>query len=96
MESRAYLAWNDPIRWGAYLIEADSICSKHQSKAHSCGTSLREKFTNKHGSPRTIHSAIQIAPQINTEDRRANNHCDADDEPLRQVGVNNRIERNGP
>ncbi len=21
MESRAYLAWNDPIRWGAHLIE---------------------------------------------------------------------------
>jgi hypothetical protein len=51
-----------------------------------------EILTNKHGSPHAIQSATQIAPQINTQDRRADNHCNAADEPLRQVGVNNRIE----
>jgi hypothetical protein len=51
-----------------------------------------EILTNKHGAPHAIHLATQIAPQINTQERRADNHCNTDDEPLRQVGVNNRIE----
>jgi hypothetical protein len=51
-----------------------------------------EILTNKHGSPHAIHLATQIASQINTQERRADNHCNTDDDPLRQVGVNNRIE----
>src|SRR2546427_76771 len=92
MESRAYRAWNDPIRWGAFLIEADSICSKHRSKTHRFGAGAQgEILANKHGSPHIVRSATQIAPQINTQDRHAD-HCYANDGPLRQVGVNNRIE----
>ena len=81
------------ICWGAHLIEADSICSKHRSKTHTFGAGAQgEILGNKHGSPHTVHSATQIAPQINTQDRHADNHCNANDEPLRQVGVDNCIE----
>src|SRR6266851_756481 len=83
MESRAYLAWNDPIRWGAHLIEVDSICSKHRSKMRTFGAVAQgEILTNKHGSPHTL--ARRIAMQTN--------HCNANDEPLRQIGVDNRVE----
>ncbi len=37
MESRAYLALYESIRWGAHVIEADLICSKHRSKTHTFG-----------------------------------------------------------
>ena len=91
--SRAYLVWNDNFRWGAHLIEANSICSKHRSKTHTFGAvGQGETLTSKHGSPHTVHSATQIAPQINTQDRRADNHCNGNDEPLWQVGVNNCVE----
>ncbi len=93
MESCAYLVWNDPIRWGAHLIEAHSICSKHRSKMRTFGAVAQgEILSDKHGSPHTVHSATQIAPQINTQNHHADNHCNANDEPLWQVGVDNRIE----
>lgn len=93
MESRAYLTWNYPIRWGAHLIEADAICSKHRSKTHPFGAVAQgEILTNKHRLPHTVHSATQIAPQIDTQDRHTDKNCSANDEPLRQVGVDNRIE----
>jgi len=80
MESRAYFEWNDPIRWGAHLIEADSICSKDRSKTQIFGAVAQgEILTNKHGSPHTVHSATQIASQINTQDRHADSHCNAND-----------------
>ena len=92
MEARAYLAFNDSIRWGAHLIEADSICRTHRSKTHTFGAVAQgEILTNKHGSPHTVLATTQIAPQINTQDRHADNHCNANDEPLRQVGVDNLI-----
>jgi hypothetical protein len=31
MESRAYLEWNDPIRWGAHLIGPCRISDKHNA-----------------------------------------------------------------
>ena len=74
-------------------METDSICSKRQSKTHTFGAVVQgEILVNKHGSPHTVHSATQIAPQINTQDRHADSYCNANDEPLRQVGVDNRIE----
>jgi hypothetical protein len=88
-----YLAWNDPVRWGAHLIEADSTYSKHRRKTHTFGTvGQGEIFTNKYESPHTVHSTTEIAPQINTQHRQADNQCNANDEPLRQVGVNNHVE----
>jgi len=80
MESRAYLAWNDPIRWGAFLIEADSICSKHRNKTHRFGAGAQgEILANKQGSPHIVRSATQIAPQINTQNRHGSSvHHPAD------------------
>jgi len=92
MESRAPTS-HGTICWGAQLIEANSICSKHRSKTHTFGAVAQgEILINKHGLPRTVHSATQIAPHINTQDRHADNHCNANDEPLWQVGIDNRIE----
>jgi len=74
-------------------IEAYSICSKHRSRTHTFGAvAHREILINKHWSPRTVHSATQIAPPINTQDRHADNHSNANDEPLRQVWVDNGVE----
>jgi len=50
-----------------------------------------EILTNKHRSPHTVLSATQIAPQINTQNCHADKHCKTNDEPLRQVGVDNGI-----
>ncbi len=43
-------------------------------------------------SPLTARSSAMIAPQVHRQDRHANKHRAANNEPLRQVGIYNCIE----
>ena len=51
------------------------------------------RFTHSwpHGADLIVHSATQLAPQINTQNRHADKHRSTNHEPLRQVGVDNGI-----
>src|SRR5260370_42312430 len=58
----------------------------------SVAEALTVIFINTSASPPTSRPVTQIPRQINTQDRYADNHCDPDDQPLGQVGVNDCVE----
>ena len=60
------------------------LCRCVGRKVHECPL---EKFP----SPLSIRRPATISPEVNTEYRHANKHRAANHEPLRQVGMHNRI-----